>query len=381
MRVLIISLEFFPVENGITISLDRISKNLAKLGHEIHILTFGKVGDNKLFNSKTNILSDKKSENLFVYRISPFSGNVQYTSPQELQDMVFYGQMLDKKHDFDVIHGFRLTPAGYIATLLGKLLGKKTVVSVRGNDIGRNVYDINLFAMNKYVIENADRLTFVASDLMDLANAVVPLGGRGRVINNSFDVSKYVYLEDLPKLNLKGRVIGTSGIIRRKKGFVYMIEAFAKYSEKNEATFFLVGDFRAEEKEYYEGLLEKYKIKSKFVKTGVINHKNVLNYMKYLDVFLLPSLSEGCANSMLEAMYLKKPIIATDLGGAKDILVDGESGLMVSARNSEEIYDALLKVDIFGNDIVKNAFEKITVDLAPEKETKAFVDVYGVLVK
>lgn len=370
MKVLIVSFEYKPIENGITISLERIARNLSEK-NEVHIICYSGNSKNNFHNHKKQLTSGFDGK-VRVHRISPFSGNMQYPSPQEISDMVYYIQYLDKKYNFDIIHGFRLIPGGYAAVIAAKLLGKKCVVSIRGNDIGRNVFDTNLFAVNKYVLENADKLTFVASDLLDLANTVVPISSKSFVIHNSFDIKAYSYIEGLKMPKLSGKVIGMSGIIRSKKGFVYAWEAFEKYRANNEATFFLVGDFQEEESCFYTNLIEKSKFKSSFIKTGVIKHEFVLNYMKLFDVFLLPSLTEGCSNAMLEAMYLKIPIIATDVGAASDII---DKKVLIEPRNNDAIYNLLKSND--GINIVDKLFSYYETNLKPSNEMKKWLDVYS----
>lgn len=367
MRILLVTFEYKPVENGITISIERIARNLSNEGLEIHIISFSNSKSNSLFNKEVKLDTEIVNKKLFVHRISPYSGNMQYPSPQELQDMVFFIEKLHKKYNFDIIHGFRLIPGGFAAVIASKLLKIPCVVSIRGNDIGRNIYDSNLFSMNKYVLENADKLTFVASDLLELANTIVPIKKKAKVIHNSFDIKSYMYLKKEPKLLLKGKVIGTSGVIRQKKGFVYMIKAFKEYIKKNDATFLLVGDFKSEEKLYYESIVKP--LGKRFVKTGLIEHKYVLNFMKFIDIFLLTSLTEGCSNAMLEAMYLKIPIIATNVGAARDILNNNE--ILIEPRNSKEIFRSISMIK--SN---TKSFDYLDKFLRPRVEINNFIELY-----
>ncbi len=62
------------------------------------------------------------------------------------------------------------------------------------------------------------------------------------------------------------------------------------------------------------------------------------------DVFVLPSLSEGLPNALLEAMAASRPVVATGVGGVKDLLRDGENGLVVDPADSEALAAAVLRL-------------------------------------
>jgi glycosyltransferase involved in cell wall biosynthesis len=63
-----------------------------------------------------------------------------------------------------------------------------------------------------------------------------------------------------------------------------------------------------------------------------------------LDVFVLPSRSEGLSNTILEAMAASVPVVATDVGGADEMVVDGVTGLLVPPASSHELAAALRRL-------------------------------------
>ena len=60
-----------------------------------------------------------------------------------------------------------------------------------------------------------------------------------------------------------------------------------------------------------------------------------------LDVFALPSWTEGLPLVVLEAMAQRRPVVATPVGGTPEVVVDGETGLLVPPRNPDALADAL----------------------------------------
>lgn len=71
---------------------------------------------------------------------------------------------------------------------------------------------------------------------------------------------------------------------------------------------------------------------------------DVLSLMRACDVFVLPSLAEPFGLVLVEAMALGKPVVATDAGGPREIVQDGESGFLVAPSQPRELADALLKL-------------------------------------
>ena len=71
---------------------------------------------------------------------------------------------------------------------------------------------------------------------------------------------------------------------------------------------------------------------------------NVEPYLAASDLFVLSSHLEGLCTSLLDAMLLKLPIVATRAGGVGDIVVDGETGLLVEPRQSEALAHAIVRM-------------------------------------
>jgi glycosyltransferase involved in cell wall biosynthesis len=69
---------------------------------------------------------------------------------------------------------------------------------------------------------------------------------------------------------------------------------------------------------------------------------DILSVHKAFDVFVMSSVTEGLGTSLLDAMACGKPIVATTAGGMPEIVVDGESGLLVPPRDHEAMADAIV---------------------------------------
>jgi glycosyltransferase involved in cell wall biosynthesis len=67
-------------------------------------------------------------------------------------------------------------------------------------------------------------------------------------------------------------------------------------------------------------------------------------FLRHVDIFVMPSLFEGLGVAALEAMAAGKPIVATKVGGLAESVVDGQTGLLVVPANGKAIADAIGKL-------------------------------------
>ena len=373
MKICLVTFEYFPQIGGIAHSVERIANALFKRGIEVHIVVVS-------LNS-TNSFS--KFEEHYVHRFGPFNGDLKYISEEEAENLKSYLIKLDKKYDFDLFHAFTIFPCGYITVKVSKQLGKPVIVSGRGEDGTKDLSGINI-RKKKWTIRNADFLVFVSSEMRDYTNNFERCKDKSKVILNSVDNSEFYYLPKMKKPKLKGFVIGIATTIRGTKGFEYLLKAFAKFSKEYESTLLLAGDFRTKEiKEKYITLINELDISDKVIITGLIKHKFILNYINLTDVYVLPSIfSEGCPNSLLEAMYLGKPVIGSKIGAIPEIIKHKKNGILVTPKDADEIYESLvlLKKDealrrFIGQDARATIREKFNLDNESQQWYASYRDV------
>lgn len=92
--------------------------------------------------------------------------------------------------------------------------------------------------------------------------------------------------------------------------------------------------------------------------------------LRGLHAFVLPSLSEGCSNALLEAMASGLPVIASDVGGNPEIVEDGVSGLLVPARDAEALARAMTRLiedPALANRLAVRGAERVRSDFSIER--------------
>ncbi|MFQ5685358.1 MAG: glycosyltransferase [Candidatus Scalindua sp.] len=140
--------------------------------------------------------------------------------------------------------------------------------------------------------------------------------------------------EDIPIIAIIGRLVW-------QKGFEYFIEAIPDVlKEFKEARFLIVGDGPLENK--LKLASKKLKIDNKTSFTGF--RRDIKEILAAIDIFVMPSLLEGLPMILLEAMAMKKPIVATDIEGIMEILENGVSGLLVPARETKALAEAIINM-------------------------------------
>lgn len=136
-------------------------------------------------------------------------------------------------------------------------------------------------------------------------------------------------------------VVGTLGRLAAVKGQADLIRAFAGlHRQRPKARLLLIGD--GEEAGTLRALAQDIGVHEQIVFAGWCD--NVGDMLRLLDIFVLPSHNEGMGKALVEAMYLQRPVIATRVGGVPELITDQMHGLLVEARDHEQLTAALLRL-------------------------------------
>lgn len=135
--------------------------------------------------------------------------------------------------------------------------------------------------------------------------------------------------------------------IRPIKGQEYLIEAAGLVlKEFPSVRFVLVGrvDLDAPYSVTLHKRMHELGLENQVHFLGALAHEQVQSFLSLMDVSVLPSLSEGMSNTLLESMAAGKPVVATAVGGNMDVVVEGRTGFLVPPSDPEALADAILKV-------------------------------------
>ena len=193
----------------------------------------------------------------------------------------------------------------------------------------------------------------VKNDLLNNGITKKPLRvlgyGNVRGIDLDYFCNDNVNVNGNVNLNLNGNVRGGRflfvGRIVRDKGINELVKAFCRLHERLPHTkLWLVGHYEDDldpiSEETRKAIAENDGIEAVGPKRG----KDLLKYYAAADCFVFPSYREGFPNTVLEAGAMGLPSIVTDINGSREIVKEGENGLIVPPRDEDVLYEAMLRM-------------------------------------
>lgn len=168
-----------------------------------------------------------------------------------------------------------------------------------------------------------------------------------RTIGNGIQLDKYQDIDDIVRQNVRGelgiddnvKIIGTVTRLREEKGNEYLIRALPMVVENvQDFTLLIVGDGPLRDE--LEVLVKELGVENYVKFLGFRTDVPVL--LSIFDIQVIPSLTEGFPLCLAEAMAAENAVVATEVGGMKEIGSDGETVLFVPPKDPQSIADKIL---------------------------------------
>jgi glycosyltransferase involved in cell wall biosynthesis len=206
--------------------------------------------------------------------------------------------------------------------------------------------------MNRILSKITDKIVAVSEDVKEdiiRYDRIDP--SKVQVIPNGIDVERFNPEKNTSNIRKEfpleedDIVIGFIGRIVPAKGLKYLLNALPYLKEEFKSIKLLV----VGEGSLVEELKEKAKKNNIFdniLFTG--GRRDIPEILASIDIFVMPSTAEGLPNSLLEAMAMGKPVVATEVGGIPELIKNGRTGLLVPPRNPEALATAIR--DLISND-------------------------------
>lgn len=141
-------------------------------------------------------------------------------------------------------------------------------------------------------------------------------------------------------------VVGMVGRLVEEKGIVQFLEAAVAASKiKLNLYFVLIGErLDSDHASSVEKIISKSKciLKHRLILTGL--RDDIPSLLAGMDIFCLPSWREGMPRTIIEAMLMGLPVIATDIRGSREEVIDRETGILVPAKDSESLSHAIIEL-------------------------------------
>lgn len=208
---------------------------------------------------------------------------------------------------------------------------------------------------------------FCAKDVMAIGNGV----NTERFLPRS--VSEVVAVRHTLNIPPKAKVVGIVGRMVREKGYPEFLEAATSLArEFPDAYFVLVGGRLVSDHDHLiekDLAVAKEALGERLVITGF--RGDTPDLIGAMDVFCLPSLREGMPRTIIEAMMLGKPVVATNIRGAREEVIPGKNGLLVPTRDARQLADAIAY--LLRNPHIANQMGRIGRQMALENYDEANV--------
>ncbi len=266
-------------------------------------------------------------------------------------DAFFYGRSIAsyiegmfEHFDYDLLDFHWVYPDAIGGLQWARKLGKKTVVTVRGNEA---IYYFGKTLMRRIIQKRLSEFDHVIAVSSDLKNKILSEYGveesRISVVPNGIDTSKFYRMdrsEALEKCHLDGnkRYILTVSRLSSEKGIEFLLRAF-KNTKCSEIELIIIGDGPL--KADLVATCVELGIDDRVHFLGTIGHADIRAWYNAVDVFCLPSLWEGCPNVIIEALACGIPVVASQVGGIPDLVPGNDYGILVPPGDANILAGAL----------------------------------------
>jgi glycosyltransferase involved in cell wall biosynthesis len=333
MKVLEFVPYFLPYSGGQERYVYGLGKYLAGKGHEVHVVTSDYPPCSMEIADGINIKRHPLALRILRNPIAPGFIGVPKTFD-----------------DYDIIHTHNehSSPA-LIAAFFHRCHKPPLVLTNHGRLIfGRPWSDaietVYMKSIGRYVLRTCDRIVVNSfSDKKYLCNLDGSLEVKTSVLHNALDLETFqkapvppAFADSVLKSEVRVLFVGR---LMRRKGIGWLIEAIGIARRSVKGIYcILVGE--GEDSEYFHGFVRKLGLESNILFAGRIRDEELIWLYENCDMFVLPSLSEVCSTSILEAMHFGMPVVATDIPGNSDHFRD--HAILVPAKNAGSMAEAIV---------------------------------------
>ena len=251
--------------------------------------------------------------------------------------------------DYDIVHAHNISSALAMKNIKGKkILSIHGVFSNQINDLhGKTLANISR-KYEKNALKWADAITVISKEAFDY---YTNLGYNVFQVPNAIDISS---LETNVDKRYSKQVI-FAGRLSHEKG----IDSLISISQKLTDDIHLIILGAGPEEEKIKDLVKNHKNIHFF---GYQNKNQTISLIRGSDILIQPSLYEGISSTILESMACKTAIIASDVGGNRELIENNQNGIIIESHNIDSFVEQI--INLFDNEqlrqlLVDNALKTI----------------------
>ena len=280
-----------------------------------------------------------------------------------------------------LIHAHYASSYGFLGALSGF---HPFIISAWGSDVmdfpNKNILNKKIL---KYNFKKADQLLATSEILIKTISKF----SKKTVSKIAFGIdSDYFKPQEVQSIfPTNAIVIGTVKSLEEIYGIDILIKSFKKVLEKTSGKLIkllIVGGGSKENE--YKALTDKLNITDHVVFTGKVEYDQVLKYHNMIGIFVNVSRNESFGVSVLEASACEKPVIASNIGGLIEVVLNNETGLLVESENIDATASAighLVENEILRKQMGKNGRKFVQKEFEFEKNVNDTIAIYQELIK
>lgn len=319
----------FKNVGGIETSVKNLAIEFIKLNHHVSVFVYGQDKDKECTRDGIKIYSIK---NVKLKWVSWF------LTRKKIQNKI------NSIHGIDVVEAPDWT--GITAFMK---LNCKCIIRIHGSDtLFCNLENtkpkyFNYF-LEKSALKNADSIISVSEFASQKTKELFKISSKIAIIHNGINISLF---KDLENTKLEGTIL-YFGTIIRKKGILELADIFNKVIEKCPSTkLTFLGRDILDKKEGISTLKLfrdklSFKASKNFIYIDSVPYQEVKSYIQRASVVVFPSFAEAFPMSWLEAMSMEKVLVSSNIGWAKEVMIDNVTGYMVSPKKHTEYADKIV---------------------------------------
>ncbi len=336
MKVLFVTAWYPTRENPINgIFIREHAKSVAIYGNEVTVIHGGRAESTF---KRVYRVSDTVEDGIRAIRIdcfpSPFRP-INYILHS--MALLVVARRLFKKGFFpEIIHAHVYT-AGLPALILGRLYGIPVVLSEHWSKFPLRRLNVFEKILAKFVMNRVD-IILPVSDSLKGTLCSYGIKRKFKIVANVVDTSLFYPTEKTQKRNHEKKILFV-GSLSPIKGLPHLFHALSKLGERRTDWHLdIVGEGSAREE--YEHMVASLGLDHKITFHGLRPKREIAEFMRQADFFVLPSLWENLPCVIIEAMASGLPIVSTDAGGIPE-LINAETGILVPPGDATRLSEAL----------------------------------------
>jgi len=370
LRLALLSVDFPPRStHGVARSTETLARGLTELGHEVHVVTAG--SGHRVYEREGAWIHEVGPVAIRRYRAFEAGGYPNLAAWMNHSHEAWAAvRALVADHAVQLVDSPLWNLDGYVAAVAAQLpiavrvvTAMRQIAAVHADQTPENLLlgelEADLLARADLLVANSEATERTLGEVysIDLANRL-----HGRVAYGMLPAPDGEVAAAAPAAGDEIRVLYV-GRLEGRKGIVELLEAIPLALARSQRLRFVLagadnsrhdGFLAREGRDYpswfarrHPGLAERVKF------LGHVADEELARLYATCDVFVAPSRYESFGLIFLEAMNWAKPVVGCRVGGPSDIVVDGETGLLVPPESPEAIAEAVL--ELAGNEARRHA--------------------------